>query len=309
MTFLWLIIIVLIAVPMVALVLEKRRHPVDRAARKGAPGKFADLSQGVTHYRWHGPVRGPVLVAIHGLTTPSVVWDVLADGLGAMGYRVLTYDLYGRGLSDAPEGVQDRAFFLRQLNDLLADQGIKDDVTVLGYSMGGSIATAFAETHPHRVKRLLLLATAGVEVVEDDFTKFCRTKPIIGDLAHNLLGAFRMRKEILSDTRESEIPGLHDAQIAQLDRRGYLKAVLASRRGMLDEMQKEAHQKIGREDIPVIAIWAENDAVIPLSALGMMAQWNRNVRQETIPNAGHAMAATHATAIVDLLRDLLIEPS
>ena len=81
----------------------------------------------MTHYRWHGPVREPVLVAIHGLTTPSMVWDELARGFVAFGFRVLTYNLYGRGYSDAYDGTQDAAHFVKQLEELLADQDVGQD--------------------------------------------------------------------------------------------------------------------------------------------------------------------------------------
>jgi len=91
----------------------------------------------VTHYRWHGPIDGPVIVAVHGLTTPATVWNGMIPFLTAQGYRVLSYDLYGRGFSDAPSGAQNIAFFTRQLGELLADQEITDAVTLMGYSMGG----------------------------------------------------------------------------------------------------------------------------------------------------------------------------
>ena len=148
----WVALAVLIAAPFAR---EAMRRVPDRAT---APGQFARLSQGVTHYQWGGPVRGPVVVAIHGLTTPSPLWDDIGARLGRLGYRLLVYDLFGRGFSDAVPGPQDRAFFLRQLTDLLADQGLRDDLTVMGYSMGGSIATAFAADQPERMKRLILLA-------------------------------------------------------------------------------------------------------------------------------------------------------
>lgn len=41
-----------------------------------------------------------------------------------MGYRILTYDLYGRGYSDRPSGKQNREFFLQQLDDLLAYEAV-----------------------------------------------------------------------------------------------------------------------------------------------------------------------------------------
>lgn len=307
MSFLWFLIGIVAFLVILSVMLERQRRPIGKADRNGAPGTFVKLSQGVTHYQWHGPSRGPVLVAVHGLTTPSVIWGVVAAGFGSMGYRVLTYDLYGRGLSDAPAGTQDRAFFLQQLNDLLADQELEDDLTFVGYSMGGAIVTAFAQEQSHRVKRLILLASAGVESRESGFSNFCRRTPVIGDWLHNLVGGFRMRKAINAETAESEVDGLKYAQLEQLGRRGFLSAVLSSRRAMLTEVQKDAHQMIGRADIPVIAIWGEKDDVIPLDALGTLAQWNRNTRQETIPDAGHGLPYTHGTALIAKVKELVIE--
>ena len=307
MTFLFIVIGLIAALAIVYVVLERQRKPVSKAERKAAPGQFASLSQGQTYYQWHGSVRGPVLVAIHGLGTPSIAYQLMAVGLGSMGYRVLTYDLYGRGLSDAPAGEQNAAFFMQQLSDLLEDQGVTEDVTLVGYSMGGAIATAFAATNTHLTKRLILLAPSGIEIRESGFSRFCRKTPIIGDLVHHLFGGVQMAKNLRAGDSDSEVPGIRDAQLAQIKRRGFLRAVLSSGRGMLDVAQKAEHQAIGRADIPTVAIWAERDDVIPISALGTLAQWNRNARQETIPEAGHGMPYTHATAVLEKLRDITIE--
>ena len=107
----WFIVILLgvIAVPVVIEVTRKRMND---SARKTATGQFATLSQGVTHFEWFGPQRGAIIVCVHGLTTPSFVWRGLTRGLAIMGYRVLTYDLFGRGYSDKAKGAQSSDFFL-----------------------------------------------------------------------------------------------------------------------------------------------------------------------------------------------------
>ena len=176
--------------------IERRRTVIGVNERYGAPGEFADLSQGVTHYRWVGPARGPVAVVIHGFASPMESMESVAQGLGGLGYRVLMYDLYGRGLSDAPAGRQNRAFFLRQLSDLLAFLGLKEDVTLVGYSMGGAIATAYASENPFMVKRLILFATTGVVVNEAPFARFCRRVPLLGDWVHALFAYARIKRAI-----------------------------------------------------------------------------------------------------------------
>ncbi len=305
MTFLAILIVAAIAAwPFIA---ESRRVKIGRAERQGAPGDFAKLSQGVTYYRWFGPARGPVIVAIHGLTTPSVVFEDLAAGLGGLGYRVLAYDLYGRGLSDAPKGRQSQAFFHQQLDDLLAHQELNEDLTLIGYSMGGSIAATFAATQPERIKRLILLASAGVVTHESAFLRFCRNTPLLGDWLFLALSSRRMTAEIEAVAAKTPSPAIQGALRVELTRQGYLPAVLASRRGMLAESTEQAHRILGKEAIPVIAIWGKQDEVIPITALGQLTQWNRNTLQEVIDDADHALAYSHAATVAERLKGVLRE--
>jgi pimeloyl-ACP methyl ester carboxylesterase len=284
---------------------ERRRGLPDPGA---APGRLVRLSQGTTHFRWIGPARGPVIVAIHGIATPSPLWEALAAGLAGTGYRVLVYDLYGRGFSEAVPGRQDQAFFLRQLEDLLADQGLAEDLTLLGYSMGGVIATAFAAARPERMKRLILLAPAGIEVAEDRRTRFCREIPLLGDWLWAVTAPAGLRAAAARTRAEgSEVEGIAEVQEAELARRGFLSAVLSSRRHTLMLRQEAAHRAIGLAAIPVVALWGERDRLIPLRGLGTLAAWNRTARQEVIPGAGHGLPHTHAGAVTAILRGILRE--
>jgi len=291
------------------MIVENQRKDAD-AFRSQAPGRYAKLSQGVTHYQWLGPARGPVVVAVHGLTTPSPVWYAIAEKLSALGYRVLVYDLYGRGFSDAPKGEQDGDFFAQQLEDLLDHQDLADDVTLMGYSMGGSIVTHFARFNPERVRRLVLLAPGGMRLIEDRLTEFSRKTPVLGDWLHATLGVRAERRALRKQLGQTfDIKGIIELQLAEYESRGFVRSVLSSRRNMLADVQELAHRAIGRADIPVTAIWAENDEVIPLKSLGILTQWNRTVRQEVIPDADHRIGYTHTTEVVAFLRDVLREES
>ncbi len=303
----WYVITFVILVLIAALpaILEKLRPAIGPSERHGVDGAFAQLSQGVTHYHWVGPVRGPVAVVIHGLATPSIALEGVAEGLGTLGYRVLMYDLYGRGLSDAAPGPQNRAFFLRQLSDILAHQEVKEDITIVGYSMGGSIATAFAAENPHRITRVILLAAAGVMTKESRFARFCRMIPVLGDWAHGMFGRKRILNAIPTNSASADVNRVLTSQRKELRRRGFLPSILSSRRGMLAENLEKDHRKLGREDVPTVAIWAENDQVIPIAALGVLAQWNRAARQEVVEGADHALPYTHSAAVIDALRDAL----
>ncbi len=200
----------LIALPVLA---EALRKPVRRAE---APGHFARLPQGETHYRWSGPEDGPVAVCVHGLSTPSYVFAATERSLAGLGYRVLTYDLYGRGFSARPVGRQTSRFFIRQLNALLADQGVKGPVLLVGYSMGGAIAAAFAAADPRRVSHLVLIAPAGLIPVYDDWKGHLWTLPVIGDWATRVVGGVALRRELVEHrTHGTVIPDLEDRQATE----------------------------------------------------------------------------------------------
>ena len=300
----WLILIAaLVGLFTVPGTLEFQRRKIGPKQRDGAPGALAELSQGGTWYRWHGPKKGAVIVAIHGLSTPSVVWSALIPGLTALGFRVLTYDLYGRGLSDAPKGPQDRAFFLRQLADLLADQKVKGKVTLMGYSMGGSIAAAYADRHPESVERLILLAPAGVETAPSNLQLFARNTPVIGDWLHHVVGIYGLKRGIDTCKTNPRVRSeITDGQLGELTRRGFADAVLSSFRHILSERLAAEHRQIAKDKVPVVAIWGQEDQIIPIAARDMLVKWNPDARQHVLEDAEHGLAYTHAPEILDILK-------
>jgi pimeloyl-ACP methyl ester carboxylesterase len=74
---------------------------------------------------------------------------------------------------------------------------------------------------------------------------------------------------------------------------------------MLTEVQQEEHRQLGRKGIPVVAIWAQDDSIIPLTALGKLAEWNRTARHEVVEHADHGMPYTHSRESIEALRDTL----
>lgn len=283
---------------------ERQRKTMDATERQQAPGQFVKLSRGVTHFQWHGPLRGPVAVCVHGLTTPSFVWQGLITGLTAMGFRVLTYDLYGRGYSDRPTGIQDRAFFLTQLEDLLGHEDVRGDFILIGYSMGGAIATAFATAHPDRVRELVLLASAGLATPKGKLVTFIRDKAGIGDwLMLTLFPKLHMRGTEAERDLDSSVPEIVDLQQKELTYQGFIPAVLSSLRGILTEDMAPDLRKLHQQGVPILAIWGQTDDVVPLSAMGRLAEHARSANQEVVEGAGHGLPYTHTPAVLTIIAD------
>jgi len=144
------------------------------------------------YYESHG--SGEPLVLIPGTGFSGSVWDPFQVPGLSKNLQVITFDPRGCGRSSAPEGyytIEQMACDLAALLDHLEIESAH----VLGHSMGGRIAIAFALAYPDRV-RSLVLAAAGSgpaarpgeecvpglpfrmvnELVEMGFEKFVRTE-------------------------------------------------------------------------------------------------------------------------------------
>lgn len=277
--------------------------------RGSAPGQFAELSQGVTHFHLRGKAEGPLIVCVHGLTTPSFVWALLAKGLTAKGYRVLTYDLYGRGYSDRPDALHDKGFFNQQLVDLLAYLEIEHPFHLIGYSMGGAIAAGFAAACPERVRRLVLLAPAGMARADSPLINFIRDRGIAGLWLMLAIYPQQLRRGIRKEQKQGSVPcEVSEGQEAQLLFKGFVPAILSSLRGILRSPMEGEHMALRHNGLPVLAIWGAEDAVIPSSAIGYLAAWNRDVIHEVIDDAGHGLPYTHTDQILSHITAFLPVP-
>ncbi|MCX7565711.1 alpha/beta hydrolase [Sulfitobacter sp. F26169L] len=305
----WLFLLLLAAVAALPFVIEHYRVKMSDGRRGSASGQFAELSQGVTHYHLTGPAEGPLVVCIHGLTTPSIVWSPLAKEMVDLGFRVLVYDLYGRGYSDRPAGTQDKALFNRQLVDLLTHLEIDAPFHLIGHSMGGAIATGFAATYPERVRRLALLTPAGMARIDASLIRFIRDRGIIGDWL--MLAGYprQLRNGIRAECEQYDVSAqISESQHNQLVFQGFVPAVLSSLRGLLRAPLEGEHMTLHRAKIPVLALWGGEDTVVSASAMGQLAAWNRDVIHEVVEDAGHGLPYTHTKEVLAHLTAFLPAP-
>lgn len=304
----WFILVIaaLIAAPFT---IEHYRAVMSDGRRGSAPGQFVELSQGVTHFHLSGSHEAPLIVCVHGLTTPSFVWESLSKGLNGLGFRVLVYDLYGRGYSDRPDGPQNKAFFNQQLDDLLAHLEIDSPFHMIGYSMGGAIATGFAATYPARVRRLVLLASAGMAQIDTPLLNFIRDRGIVGKWLMLAAYPIQLRRGIRAEQALTTVrPNISEGQERQLMFQGFIPAVLASLKGILSRPLEGEHMALRRNSLPVLALWGAEDEVIPASAMGQLAAWNRDVIHEVIEDAGHGLPYTHTDEVLSQIAAFLPAP-
>src|SRR5437879_5906922 len=102
------------------------------------------------HYTEWGAATAPALVLLHGVTGHARTWDDEARALASR-YRVLALDQRGHGDSGpAPDGDYTVAAMARDLTAFADALGLAR-MAIVGLSMGGRVAIAFAGEAPSRV--------------------------------------------------------------------------------------------------------------------------------------------------------------
>ncbi|PPR02143.1 hypothetical protein CVT24_011393 [Panaeolus cyanescens] len=147
-------------------------------------GGYAEFPSGKVRYWLLGPESGKKIVLIHGLSIPAIVWKDVAPALASNGYRVLLYDLYGRGYSDAPDTIYDTKLYTTQLA-LLMQYLNWGKANIVGVSMGGAIAATFTAQFPHLVDEgVALIACAGL-MESSDISRTAKfmSSPLVRTLA------------------------------------------------------------------------------------------------------------------------------
>jgi pimeloyl-ACP methyl ester carboxylesterase len=262
---------------------------LDDAARSQASGQFIHLPDGVTHYEFAGPEGTPIVVLVHGFSVPSYIWDPTAEALREAGFRVLRYDLYGRGYSDRPDAAYDQAFLAKQLDDLLSALGIDEPVQVAGLSMGGPVAATFVSGHPDRASSLILVdpqimppTEAAAKVVDipwvGEYLMATAILPLV--IAPSQSGDFHRPERVPPDWEER--------YRVQMRYKGFRRALLASIRNLINKDEAmPAYEAVGRQGTPVLLLWGAEDETIPREHIDQLRLALPNAEFHVIEDAGH----------------------
>ncbi|KAB5528873.1 Alpha/Beta hydrolase protein [Coniochaeta sp. 2T2.1] len=117
-----------------------------------------------------GSPTGEKVLFLPGIGTPVLALGDMALRLAEQGYRVMLFDLFGRGYSDCPTGVEfDSRLYASQILMVLASSelswtggGEGKGFHLVGYSLGGGLAVDFARYFGHMVRSLVVVANGGL---------------------------------------------------------------------------------------------------------------------------------------------------
>ncbi len=274
--------------------------------RENVEGDFAELPNGYTHYELRGDKDAETVVLVHGFSVPSFIWEPTFRFLTEAGYRVLRFDLFGRGYSDRPETAYNLDLFANQLRDLLDALKITEPINLFGLSMGGPITATFTVRHPERIKKLALFAPAGAEALSFGGLFNFLLIPGVGELLMGVLGKKKLIDGVAEDFYEQEQIAHFQKQYApQLSIQGFGRAILSTLRNDALGDSSDLYKRVGELNIPTLLVWGRDDKTVPYDQAEIVVSSLKEVRFHTIENSGHIPHYENADEVNPIILDFL----
>ena len=257
-----------------------------------------------TNYHDSGGAGAPVLL-IHG-SGPGVSawanWRLVMPAL-AQQARVIAPDMVGFGYTERPQGfVYNMDAWVRQAVGLLDALGI-ERTDLVGNSFGGGLSLALAIAHPERVRRLVLMGSAGVSFpLTEGLDAVWGYTPSVENM-RAIMDYFAFDQGLMSDDLarlrfEASIrPGFQESFAAMFPapRQRWIEA-LASAEADIRALPHQALVIHGRED-----------RVIPLSTSLTLSSWIQRSQLHVYGQCGHWTQIEHAARFARLVGDFLAE--
>ncbi|HZR05879.1 MAG TPA: alpha/beta hydrolase [Candidatus Udaeobacter sp.] len=252
-------------------------HSRAQDEKKAAPetDQFVTVFGAKIHYVEAG--SGAPLILIHGLADNAAIWDSIIPPL-ATRFRVIALDQIGFGRSDKPMLNYRISTFVDFLDGFMTELKIRR-ASLVGNSLGGWIAAAFALARPERVERLVLSDAAG-------YAALAKT------MDPRALRALRLasREDIL-----------YLGPLTFHDKRFYQDVDLAFRErvtaGDSYTVGQVVDSIIRGDDVldnrlhaikqPTLVLWGRDDKLVPLTFGERFHQELANSRLRIIENCGH----------------------
>lgn len=241
-------------------------------------------SREFTHIDQSG--RGPPVVMVHGMTSPSLIWERVAPILAEAGYHSVRYDLYGRGRSARPTRDLTPAVYHAQLDRVIAESCAEPPV-VVGYSWGAGIVAGWAANAPERARRVVLVAPGGL--VPEPWSNAVLRVPWLGENLVSIGG----RRGLLADvarmfaspeTTAAYLPRF----VEQLEIDGYDRCFLSTLRHCPPTWES-AYAALGKSAIPVDVLWGNADIKVPIALAERLAVLIPQARLHVVSGGAHGM--------------------
>ena len=245
------------------LISDFNKYNLNDTERAKTEGSYISLPSGNTHYEIRG--EGELCVLIHGYAVGYFIYDNITDELVKNGYRVLRYDLLGRGLSERVRGKYNVELFVRQLEDVIDTLAGGEKFNLFATSMGAPVASAYCAKHPERVNKLIFYAPAGMDTFKPPFYMYLSACPLIGDFIFANWGEKVLFKNVTREMKHVNIDPYLEKLAESFRYKGFSRCTLSSLRNTILKTKKSTSffAEAAKKNIPTLCVWGNADITMP----------------------------------------------
>lgn len=199
--------------------------------------------------------KGNAVILLHGFLENSTMWKYLEPVL-AKKNRVICIDLLGHGQTDCLGYIHSIEDMADAVHQVISELKIRKAI-IVGHSMGGYVALAFAELYPEMMKGLVLLNSTSRADSEERIAN--RTRAIKA-VKQNYTAAIRMSISNLfsEENREKLIAQIEWVREEALQTP--LQGIIAAQEGM--KLRKDREVILHFATYPILLILGKKDPVL-----------------------------------------------
>ncbi len=248
---------------------------------------------------------GRPVVLIHGWPLSAHAWALQVPALTAAGYRVVSYDRRGFGRSDKPESSYSYDVLANDLERVM-DQCALQDVTLVGFSMGGGeVARYIARYGESRLRSVVFAAAVPPCLMKSADNP---DGPLTPEKAQQKKLALEQDRDSYFKQFSRDFFSAHGEQQVSDAQRGETIALCqqSAQHAALACMESFAtsdfRDDLDKVTVPTLVIHGDADAIVPIEGSGLRT--HRAVAHSQlvqVSGAPHGLNVSHAQAFNDAL--------
>ncbi|MCC6370295.1 MAG: alpha/beta hydrolase [Bacteroidia bacterium] len=235
----------------------QRVNMIKTALYKNQPVTFSDKG------------KGRVVVLLHGFLGSQAIWKPLSDNL-CKSYRVIAIDLPGHGATPCFGYAHSMDLMARCVKSVLDSLHLKRYV-IIGHSMGGYVALAFADLFPEHLRGFCLYHSTAYPDSEEK--KHDRLRAIEVVKANKNVYTRNTIRNLFAERNlkymKEEVAFAYD-----IARKTSKQGIIAALHGMRDRPNR--HLILGFVRYPIMMVIGELDNVLPYEQLLEQAEMIEN---------------------------------
>lgn len=249
---------------------------------------------------------GDSLVLIHGWGLHGGIWETILPALEEQ-FSVYNIDLPGFGYSAVHNGEYTFDYLVESVESVLPDVDSDKPFYLMGWSLGGLVATALALRNPDKISKLITVASNPSFVADESWLYGMKAKILdsfINYLEEDYEGTlirFLSIQTMGSATQKEDIKRLRESVF--IHGQPSKKALYGGLRILRDV---NLVSQLGELKMPVLGLYGKLDSLVPVTVADDIESHIPHCKTIIYKNSAHAPFLSASEAFVKDVRDFLM---